>query len=90
MIDDNVNLVEMVKDYFENHPKIEIVGSANDGMEGLNIIKEGKLKYDLIVLYKSSSSFSSPLILFFDFHQTCFLFIFIKRLSIRLIFIFTL
>ena len=40
MIDDNVNLVEMVKDYFENHPKIEIVGSA----------KEGKLKYDLIVL----------------------------------------
>ena len=50
MIDDNVNLVEMVKDYFENHPKIEIVGSANDGMEGLNIIKEGKLKYDLIVL----------------------------------------
>lgn len=41
MIDDNVNLVEMVKDYFENHPKIEIVGSANDGMEGLNIIKEG-------------------------------------------------
>ena len=50
MIDDNVNLVEMVKDYFENHPKIEIVGSANDGMEGLNIIKGGKLKYDLIVL----------------------------------------
>ena len=50
MIDDNVNLVEMVMDYFENHPKIEIVGSANDGMEGLNIIKEGKLKYDLIVL----------------------------------------
>ena len=24
MIDDNVNLVEMVKDYFENHPKIEM------------------------------------------------------------------
>lgn len=50
MIDDNVNLVEMVKDYFEEHSKIEIVGSANDGEEGLNIIKEGKLKYDLIIL----------------------------------------
>ena len=50
MIDDNVNLVEMVSDYFENHPKIEIVGSAYDGVEGLNIIKEGKLKYDLIIL----------------------------------------
>ena len=50
MIDDNVNLVEMISDYFENHSKIEIVGSANDGVEGLNIIKEGKLKYDLIIL----------------------------------------
>ena len=50
MIDDNVNLVEMVSDYFENHPKIEIVGSAYDGVEGLKIIKDGKLKYDLIIL----------------------------------------
>ncbi len=50
MIDDNVNLVEMVGDYFENHPKIEIVGKAYDGEEGLKIIKEGSLKYDLIIL----------------------------------------
>ena len=50
MIDDNVNLVEMISDYFENHSKIEIVGSANDGVEGLKIIKDGKLKYDLIIL----------------------------------------
>ena len=50
MIDDNVNLIEMVSDYFENHPKIEIVGKAYDGEEGLKIIKEGKLEYDLIIL----------------------------------------
>ncbi|MBQ8192766.1 MAG: sporulation transcription factor Spo0A [Bacilli bacterium] len=50
MIDDNVNLIEMVDDYFENHPKIEIVGKAYDGEEGLNIIKDGNLKYDLIIL----------------------------------------
>ena len=50
MIDDNVNLVEIVEDYFENHPKIEIVGKAYDGEEGLKIIKEGSLKYDLIIL----------------------------------------
>ncbi len=50
MIDDNVNLVEMVEDYFDNHPRIEIVGKANDGEEGLKIIKEGNLKYDLVVL----------------------------------------
>lgn len=50
MIDDNVNLIGMVEDYFEDNSKIEIVGKANDGEEGLKIIKEGTLKYDLIIL----------------------------------------
>ena len=50
MIDDNVNLVGMVEDYFEDNSKIEIVGKAFDGEEGLKIIKEGTLKYDLIIL----------------------------------------
>ena len=50
MIDDNVILVEMVNDYFEDNPRIDIVGSAYNGDEGLKIIKEGKLEYDLIVL----------------------------------------
>lgn len=50
MIDDNVNLIGMVEEYFENHPKVEIVGKAYDGEEGLKIIKEGNLKYDLIIL----------------------------------------
>lgn len=50
MIDDNVNLVEMVNDYFEDNPRIDIVGSAYNGDEWLKIIKEGKLEYDLIVL----------------------------------------
>lgn len=50
MIDDNVNLIEMVEDYFEDNSKIEIVGKAYDGEEGLKIIKEGNLKYDLIIL----------------------------------------
>ena len=50
MIDDNVNLTQMVEDYFEDNAKIEIVGKAYDGEEGLKIIKEGSLKYDLIIL----------------------------------------
>ena len=50
MIDDNINLTEMVKDYFENHPKIEVVGTAYDGEEGLDIIKAKNLEYDLIIL----------------------------------------
>lgn len=50
MIDDNVSLVEMVEEYFMDHPKIEIVGKAHDGEDGLHIIKEGNLEYDLIIL----------------------------------------
>ena len=33
MIDDNVNLIEMVEDYFEDNQGIEIVGKAFDGNE---------------------------------------------------------
>lgn len=50
MIDDNVNLVGMVEDYFEDNSRIEVVGKAYDGEEGLAIIREGQLKYDLIIL----------------------------------------
>ena len=50
MIDDNVNLVQMVEDYFEDNSKIEIVGKAYDGEEGLKVIKDGTLEYDLIIL----------------------------------------
>lgn len=50
MIDDNINLIQMVEDYFEDNQGIEIVGKAYDGNEGLQIIKEGNLKYDLIIL----------------------------------------
>ena len=48
MIDDNANLCEMVKDYFKKNKKIEIVDNANDGEEGIKLIKENK--YDVILL----------------------------------------
>ena len=50
MIEDNINLIEMVEDYFENNPRIEVVDKAYDGEEGLKIIKENKQKYDLVIL----------------------------------------
>lgn len=50
MIDDNVNLIEMVEDYFEDNQKIEIVGKAYDGVSGLKLIKNENVKYDLIIL----------------------------------------
>lgn len=50
MIDDNQNLIGLIEEYFEDNSKIEVVGKAYDGEEGLKIIKEGKLEYDVIIL----------------------------------------
>ena len=50
MIDDNVNLVNMVKEYFSSHSVIDIVLSAYDGEEGNNTIQNNLNKFDVIVL----------------------------------------
>ena len=49
MIDDNVQLVEAVKEYFKNNDKIELVYQASDGIEGLKLIEE-KDDYDVVIL----------------------------------------
>ena len=48
MIDDNMQLIEAVKEYFNSSKLIEIVESANDGEEGLNKIENSI--YDIIIL----------------------------------------
>lgn len=50
MIDDNVSLVGLIEEYFESNPRIEIVGKAYDGDEGLKIIRENKLDFDVMIL----------------------------------------
>jgi Response regulator of citrate/malate metabolism len=50
MIDDNVSLVDMVKEYFKDNEKIEITLDANDGADGIEIIEKNQNKYDLILL----------------------------------------
>lgn len=50
MIDDNQPLVDMVKEYFKNHQKIELVNSCNDGEEGLKTIISTQNEYDVILL----------------------------------------
>ena len=49
MIDDNINLVEMVKEYFKENDCIDIVDVAYDGLEGFKKISENN-SYDLILL----------------------------------------
>lgn len=50
MIDDNVNLVNMVKEYFSNHETIEINYEAHDGLEGIKVLEENKDKIDTVIL----------------------------------------
>ena len=50
MIDDNIELVSMIKEYFNNHASIEIVLEANDGQEGIDLAKKYQQNYDVIIL----------------------------------------
>ena len=50
MIDDNVNLVNMVKEYFSSHSIIDIVLDAHDGGEGIDTIQNNLDRFDVIIL----------------------------------------
>ena len=50
VIDDNKELVNMIKEYFSKHASIEVTMQAHDGVEGLNLIEKQSDKYDVIVL----------------------------------------
>lgn len=50
MIDDNVNLVKMVSEYFSSHSIIDVVLSAYDGETGFNLIESEINEYDVIIL----------------------------------------
>ena len=50
MIDDNVNLVEMVKEYFNQNGNIEIVLTANNGQDGIELLEKNIDKFDVLLL----------------------------------------
>ena len=50
MIDDNVSLINMVKEYFKDHKSITIQEEAHDGEEGLQKIKENLGCIDVVLL----------------------------------------
>ena len=50
MIDDNVKLIEMVKEYFKDNENINICLEAHDGKEGIEVINDNQDKFDLIIL----------------------------------------
>ena len=50
MIDDNINLIEMVKEYFKDNEDVNIAFEAHDGEEGINEITKNQDNIDLIIL----------------------------------------
>lgn len=50
MIDDNINLIEMVREYFKESDNVNIAFEAHDGEEGINEISKNLDKIDLIIL----------------------------------------
>ena len=50
MIDDNINLVDMVKEYFNQNGNIEISLTAYDGQEGIEVLEQNQGKYDVVLL----------------------------------------
>ena len=50
VIDDNKDLVSMIKEYFKNHNDIVVSLDANDGVEGLKLIEKRREDYDVIIL----------------------------------------
>lgn len=50
MVDDNINLVEMVKEYFKNNELIELVYSAEDGQKGIELIEKEQNNFDVLIL----------------------------------------
>ena len=50
MIDDNIKLIDMVKEYFSDHASIDLALEAHDGIEGIKLIKENQNDYDVVIL----------------------------------------
>ena len=50
VIDDNENLVSMIRNYFKNTKEVEVVLEAHDGEEGISLIDNKKNEFDIIVL----------------------------------------
>ena len=50
IIDDNVCLVQMMREYFETSANIKVAFDAKDGKEGLNLIENKQDEYDIVLL----------------------------------------
>lgn len=50
VIEDNKNLVEMIKEYFDNNLNIQVALEASNGDEGIRLIEKRNEEFDIILL----------------------------------------
>ncbi len=50
LADDNQDFCNLLEEYLDQQDDLEVVGTANDGMKVLELIKEEELEFDLLVL----------------------------------------
>ena len=50
MIDDNVKLIDAVKEYFKTNEQVNITMEAHDGLEGFEMLRDHQDEYDIILL----------------------------------------
>ena len=50
VIDDNISLLKLIKEYFKSSSTIDVVLEAKDGREGIEIIEKNIDNFDLIIL----------------------------------------
>lgn len=50
IIDDNKNIVNLIKEYFSNSSNIAVTLEANDGVEGIKLIDKKKDEFDILLL----------------------------------------
>ena len=50
IIDDNQNLINLIKEYFANSSNISVTLEAKDGAEGINLIDKKTEEFDIILL----------------------------------------
>ena len=48
IIDDNVALVNMIKEYFEEREDVIVTHTANNGNDGINIMKQNLDDFDIM------------------------------------------
>lgn len=50
LVDDNIELTRMIKEYFSSRASIEVVNVSSNGEEGIEYIKKNENEFDILVL----------------------------------------